>query len=46
MTKNVNVENEVKELKWEPNVNSYVQLIPNIEFSNVDGTSLKLNVLV
>ncbi|KPV60136.1 peptidase S9 [Paenibacillus sp. A3] len=37
---------EIKELPWEQNVNSYVQLIPNIEFSNVEGRSLTLNLLV
>ncbi|MFD1774764.1 alpha/beta hydrolase [Paenibacillus rhizophilus] len=41
-----NAEQEIKVLDWEQNVNSYVQLIPNIEFSNVEGTSLKLNLLV
>ncbi|MGG3664064.1 prolyl oligopeptidase family serine peptidase [Bacillus gobiensis] len=41
-----NADSEIKVLDWEQNINSYVQLIPNIEFSNVDGTSLKLNLLV
>ncbi|AKG34852.1 prolyl oligopeptidase family serine peptidase [Paenibacillus durus] len=41
-----NAETEIKVLEWEQNVNSYVQLIPNIEFSNIEGTSLKLNLLV
>ncbi|WP_025688838.1 prolyl oligopeptidase family serine peptidase [Paenibacillus zanthoxyli] len=46
MTDISNTETEIKVLEWEQNVNSYVQLIPNIEFSNVEGNSLKLNLLV
>ncbi|MEC0589593.1 hypothetical protein P8843_05035 [Bacillus inaquosorum] len=37
---------EIKELHWEQNVNSYVQLIPDIEFSTVENTTLTLNLLV
>lgn len=37
---------KIKELNWKQNINYYVQLIPNIEFSNVEGISLKLNLLV
>ncbi len=43
---NRTVEEEIQELHWEKDVNSYIQLIPNIEFSNVEGNSLKLNLLV
>lgn len=31
---------EIKELHWEQNVNSYVQLIPDNEFSTVENTTL------
>lgn len=41
-----NFEAEIKDIQWEKNINSYIQLIPNIEYSNVDGTSLKLNLML
>lgn len=41
-----NIESEIHELEWRPGIHSYVQLIPNIEFSKVEGTSLTLNLLV
>lgn len=39
-------ENTIKELNWEQHINSYIQLIPDIEFSKAGDTSLKLNLLV
>lgn len=39
-------QSEIRELHWEPDVDSYVQLIPDIEFSRIEETSLKLNLLV
>ncbi|MBU8785326.1 MULTISPECIES: prolyl oligopeptidase family serine peptidase [Bacillus] len=39
-------ENTIKELNWEQHINSYIQLIPNIEFSKAGNTSLTLNLLV
>ncbi|MGZ7446091.1 alpha/beta hydrolase fold domain-containing protein [Paenibacillus sp. TH7-28] len=39
-------ESEIKEISWEPDVNSYVQLIPNIVYSNKGNSPLKLNLLV
>ncbi|RAS75540.1 alpha/beta hydrolase [Priestia endophytica] len=42
----VNFESEIKELSWEQNVNSYVQLIPNLSYSKIGDSSLKLNLLV
>ncbi|KKB72891.1 MULTISPECIES: prolyl oligopeptidase family serine peptidase [Bacillus] len=39
-------ENTIKELNWEQHINSYIQLIPNIEFLKAGDTSLTLNLLV
>ncbi len=41
-----NYEAEIKELNWESDRNSYVQLIPNIVYKENEKTSLKLNLLV
>lgn len=41
-----NYEAEIKELNWESDRNSYVQLIPNIVYIENEKTSLKLNLLV
>ncbi|WP_081752091.1 alpha/beta hydrolase [Paenibacillus sp. 1-18] len=46
MINNSKIKEEVKELRWEEKVNSYIQFIPNIEFSNAGGNSLKLNLLI
>lgn len=39
-------EAEIKELNWDQDRNSYVQLIPNIVYSDGGQTPLKLNLLV
>ncbi|MGQ3480746.1 alpha/beta hydrolase fold domain-containing protein [Paenibacillus sp. TY11] len=41
-----NFEEEIKELHWESDRNSYVQLIPNIVYLEKEEYSLKLNLLV
>jgi len=41
-----NYEAEIKELHWEADRNSYVQLIPNITYFENEQISLKLNLLV
>lgn len=38
--------NHIKEINWEQNTNSYIQLIPNIEYTKVKDTSLTLHLLV
>ncbi|WP_262009832.1 hypothetical protein [Bacillus licheniformis] len=38
--------NHIKEINWEQNTNSYIQLIPNIEYTKVEDTSLTLHLLV
>ncbi|MCE3201122.1 alpha/beta hydrolase [Paenibacillus sonchi] len=42
----INFEEEIKELHWEQDTDSYVQLIPNIVFAEHENTPLKLNLLV
>jgi len=42
----VNFESEIKELHWDQEINSYVQLIPNIVYSAKGNGPLKLNLLV
>ncbi|MCB6219010.1 alpha/beta hydrolase [Bacillus paralicheniformis] len=37
--------NHIKEINWEQNTNSYIQLIPNIEYTKVKDTSLTLHLL-
>jgi len=42
----VNFESEIKELHWDQEINSYVQLIPNIVYSAKGNDPIKLNLLV
>ncbi|MBW5466317.1 alpha/beta hydrolase fold domain-containing protein [Brevibacillus formosus] len=42
----ISYDSEIKELHWDQDVNSYVQLIPNIIYSEKGNNPLKLNLLV